>query len=217
MARFVHHIENRLGPLARREVVVKLQIKLAAILSVLWMTAGPVQAGPILNTPILGGNFLVAADGEVFAEYLGSSAGYFSVLYLGDTRIFDNRSSAPGLRKDLGGGFSKGDELVFRLFVDDIQKNFYSGDGSLNPDGLAHFEAISTAVGNGFLTAVGVEDQLGGGDRDFNDFMFSLSNVIDPPANEPSVAGPAAVSEPPVLFLLACGITGLLARRRQPV
>jgi len=31
------------------------------------------------------------------------------------------------------------------------------------------------------------------------------------------VAGPAAVSEPPVLFLLACGITGLLARRRQPV
>jgi hypothetical protein len=53
---------------------MKLKIKLAVILSVLWMTTGPVQAGPILNVPILGGSFLVASEGKVFAEYLGSSA-----------------------------------------------------------------------------------------------------------------------------------------------
>jgi hypothetical protein len=205
---------------------MKLKIKLAAILSVLWMTTGTVQAGAILNIPIVGGNFFVASDGNVFAKYVGSSASYFSTLYFGEREVFD-KSANVGIYVDLG-DFSEGEQLTFSIFVNELAKSFVSGGGADNPDGLAHFRAITTfnggngngllaAVGTGFLTTVGFEDQLGGGDRDFNDFMFSLSNVIDPPPNEPPVVGPAAVSEPPVLFLLACGIVGLLARRRQPV
>jgi hypothetical protein len=197
---------------------MKLKMKLAAILSVLWMTSGTVQAGAILDTPIVGGNFFVASYGNVFAKYLGSSASYFSTLYFGEREVFD-KSANVGIYVDLG-DFSEGEQLTFSIFVNELAKTFVSGGGAGNPDGLAHFRAITTfngGDGNGFLTTVGFEDQLGGGDLDFNDFMFSLSNVIDPPANEGPVVDPAAVSEPPVLFLLACGIVGLLARRRQPV
>jgi hypothetical protein len=55
------------------------------------------------------------------------------------------------------------------------------------------------------MTTVGFEDLLGGGDQDYNDFMFRLTNVLDP----------IAVPEPPVLFLLACGLIGLVLQRRR--
>lgn len=198
--------------------IMKLGTKLAAVLGVLWATTGTVQAGAIadgnLDTPIIGGSFFVVADGNVFAEYLGSRAGYHKTLSFDGRNLF-SKHSRPGSRLDLG-SFSAGDELSFELFVLQTGSTFHSGAGDDNPDGMAHFRAITrattTADGDGYLTSVGVEDQLGGGDLDFNDFMFSLTNVIDPP---PATQEPSDVSEPPALFLLAVGLVGLLARRRR--
>lgn len=203
--------------------IMKLRTKLAAVLGLLWATTGTVQAGTIggenlesyLDTEIIGGSFFVVEDGNVFAQYVGSRAGYFNTLSFDGSNLF-SQYSGPGTTRDLG-YFSAGDELTFDLFVWQTGTTFHSGAGDNNVDGLAHFKAISVADGDGYLTSVGVEDQLGGGDLDFNDFMFTLTNVIDPPpgTEEPETTEPNAVSEPPALFLLAVGLVGLLARRRR--
>ena len=211
---------------------MKLGTKLAAVSALLWAITGTVQAGAIadgnldayLDTPIVGGSFIVVSDGNVFAEYLGSQAGYYNTLYFEGRKLF-SKYSRPDTPLDLG-SFSAGDELTFELFVRQTGTTFHSGGGDTNPDGLAHFRAYSAVDGDGYLTTVGVEDQLGGGDLDFNDFMFSLTNVIDPPpagiqqpeeAEDPETIEPVEVSEPPVLFLLTLGLVGLVARRRAAV
>ncbi len=58
------------------------------------------------------------------------------------------------------------------------------------------------------MTTVGFEDLRGGGDEDYHDFMFRLTNVLDP-------LPPADVPEPPILFRLACGMIGLFLQRRR--
>jgi uncharacterized protein DUF4114/PEP-CTERM motif-containing protein len=196
---------------------MKLKNRLIALLSTLLLT-GTVQAGllfdeSLLDTEILGGRFLVATDGAVEATFLGSDAGYFNILYLdspdswGTGSIFD-KSTDYGTQISLG-EFNAGTELIFRLFVSNTGLSFYNGEGSRNSetDGLPHAMAITTLLDNDlYLTTVGFEDLRGGGDLDYNDFMFSLSNVIDPPG----------IPEPSVLLLLAIGLIGFsLARRRR--
>ncbi len=63
---------------------ITLKAKLLAFFST-WMLAGTVHAGLILEAPdlgvsILGGSMLVADDGHVQAEFLGSDAGYFNTI-----------------------------------------------------------------------------------------------------------------------------------------
>ncbi len=188
-----------------------MKTKLLAFISGL-LLAGSVHAGPILDTPILGGSLLVAADGAVEARFLGSDAGYFNTLYLvtgsalGTNKIFDKKTPFDTLVSL--GNFDAGTELVFRLFVRNTGLNFFSGDPSRNIDGLPHALAVTTLLQNGsYLTTVGFEDLRGGGDQDYNDFMFSLTNVVDPPAQVP---------EPSVLLLLGCGLAGLYFQRRKP-
>jgi Domain of unknown function (DUF4114)/PEP-CTERM motif len=197
---------------------MKITTKLMTLLLTL-LLAGTVQAGlmlddSLLDTDILGGRFFVADDGAVEATFLGSDAGYFNTLFLyspapsvpGGIYLFD-KDSDYGASVDLG-EFDAGTELVFRLLVKNTGLNFYSGAGSDNPDSLPHAMAVTTLLSDdSYLTTVGFEDLRGGGDLDYNDFMFSLSNVIDPPA----------IPEPSVLLLLAIGLIGLsvMGRRRR--
>ncbi len=186
---------------------MKLKMKLLAFFYAA-LLSGMAQAGPILDTPILGGALLVASNGNVHAEFLGSDAGYFNTLYLGDDEIFNKSTPVNGDLIDLG-VFSAGTELEFRIHVRDTGLSFFSGDRSRNPDGLAHAEAITSLVDDVFVTTVGFEDLLGGGDRDYNDFMFRLTNVIDPPSSG------AAAPEPVTLALLGLGLVGIGFSRRR--
>jgi len=168
------------------------------------------QASLMLDTPILGGSLLVVGDGHVRAGFLGSDAGYFNTLYLdsasdwGTDEIFNKYSPVDGSLVDLG-EFTVGTELVFRLDVQNTQLSFFTGVGTRNPDGLAHAFATTSLVDGEYLTWVGFEDLYGGGDLDYNDFKFVLTNVVDP------VAAP----EPASLALLGIGLAGLGFARRN--
>ena len=169
-----------------------------------------VSAGPTLGEPILGGRMLVANDGYVTAEFLGSDAGYFNSLYLdspdADARfVFDKETPLDLGPVDLG-RFAAGTELIFRLDVRNTGLSFFTGDADRNIDGIAHALATTMLDDAGtYITTVGFEDLRGGGDLDFNDFEFRLTNVIDP----------VLVAAPPVPALLALGLLGLGYQRRR--
>lgn len=166
-------------------------------------------AGVILDEPILGGKLLVANNGEVRAKFLGSDAGYFNTLFLAgsDDPLFDKSSPLNG---ELSlGPFSAGTELVFRLDVRNTGKSFFSGDLLRNPDLLAHAQATTTfdEIARAYVTTVGFEDLFNGGDKDYNDFVFQLTNVIDPPG----------VPTPSALALIVIGLTGIGYQRRKKI
>lgn len=168
-----------------------------------------VQAGALLGQPILGGRLLAAADGNVYASFLGGDASYSSTLYLesASNSLFTSGSPVFGSFVDLG-PFTAGTELVFRLEVQDTGMTFFSGPAGRNPDNFAHALAVTNQIGDLYFTDVGFEDQFGGGDQDYNDFLFRLYNVIDPP-------GPANVPVPSGLLLFAAGLAGLFSARRR--
>ena len=159
---------------------------------------------------------VVHEDGVVRITFLGSDAGYFNELYLesddpstSDRLLFD-RTTRYG-RTFVLGNFDAGTILTFRLHVRNTGDDFFTGDASTNPDGIAH--ARATTVYDPSLdlpvTTVGFEDLAGGGDRDFNDFMFRLTNVVDP------LPEAAPVPEPSSLYLLSGGLLGLAGVSRR--
>jgi hypothetical protein len=74
--------------------------------------------------------------------------------------------------------------------------SFFTGDASSNPDSFIH-AAFDNKFGQPLV--VGFEDILGGGDKDYNDLVFSLSNVY-------AATGPTPVPEPETFAMLAAGL-----------
>jgi hypothetical protein len=126
-----------------------------------------------------GGSVIVETDGEVVATFQGHSAGFTNQLFLDSPAnalgiLFTNQTTAVGTQVNLG-SFTAGTELVFRMNVTDDGNNFFSGPASRNPDNITH-----AFVDDGLIpdeTYVAFEDILGGGDLNFNDLTFSLTNT----------------------------------------
>ncbi len=165
-----------------------------------------------MATSVLGGSLVVQNNGNVTATFQGSNAGYISSLYLGTTKIFQSNQKS-GTTFNLG-NFKAGKELNFRLEVHNTKQTFYSGDASRNVDGVAH-AIVDDSFGNG-ETLVSFEDLLGGGDKDYNDLLFSFSNTnteIDITDGGPSGDGLVQSPEPSTVILFGSGIMGLAAWR----
>ena len=155
-------------------------------------------------------SFRLSSDGGVSTiQFVGSDAAFESVLFLASPTeqgpFFPNHSTLPGLTASLG-SFDPGAELVFGLRVLSTGDEFFTGPASRNPDGVAHARArrwsgTPTIPTPGVL--IGFEDLFGGGDRDFNDYQFVVSNV--------SLVS-ATVPEPGTMLLLGTGIA-VVARR----
>lgn len=160
---------------------------------------------------LIGAAIVVQTTGPVQAGFLGSEAGSINDVYLESPSnalgiIFTNRTASVGETVVLG-TFAAGTELVFGMLHHDSGNHFFSGAPSRNPDGIAHALVDDRYAPN--LTRVAFEDLFGGGDRDFNDIEFSLTNVK-------AVAGsPLEIPEPGTLSLFGAAVILLAAMRRR--
>lgn len=139
----------------------------------------------------------VATAGEVILTFLSKTAAYSNDLYLQGTSdsILNNQSAAPGVQYSLG-TFQAGAELAFTMFVKNTGFAYYTGSASLNPDSFIH---AAYDITSGQSLNIGFEDLFGGGDKDYDDLVFSLNNVR---------VGTlvTAVPEPEAYSMLAAGL-----------
>jgi hypothetical protein len=153
------------------------------------------------DADILGAE-LFATGGDITIRFEGSNAGYDSLISVnGPPEIFPNHSTAVGTEVNLG-NFSAGTLLDVALHVLTTGQVFHSGPGSLNIDSLAH-AVVSQLNGR---TYVSFEDKVGGGDKDYNDHQFSLTNVTVTAVPEPSTVA---------MMLAGMGVVGFLGARRR--
>jgi hypothetical protein len=139
----------------------------------------------------------VATAGEVILTFLSKEAGYSNDLFLQgrDSLILNNQTAVPNTQINLG-AFAANTLLTFKMTVTNTGFSFFTGDASSNPDNFIH-ASYDNKFGQPLV--VGFEDLLGGGDKDYNDLVFSLSNVY-------AATGPAPVPEPETFAMLAAGL-----------
>lgn len=159
---------------------LRIFVVLGLSLSLLWMKS-PTPS----NTRALAqgstceggiGGRILSAGGDVVVEILPAIAGFTSELSLvspGSTRFIATNRDA-GTVVSLG-SFPAGVELVFSIFVRETQHTFYTGSGSLNPDGIGHCDVTCLNKGK---SRIGFEDQLGGGDRNFADLICEVRQPL---------------------------------------
>jgi len=122
-----------------------------------------------------GAQIFLADDAAVKIEYCGGSAGFTSDLFLAPdttTVIATGHVTPNGTIVDLG-VHMQGSELMFILHVRDTNETYFMGPASRNPDNLPHArvnQTLNDPLASEYV--VGFEDILGGGDHDFNDFVF---------------------------------------------
>jgi hypothetical protein len=163
---------------------------------------------PAKATPIIGGKIFVQHTGNVVATFQDSFAGVNNLLLLASPPnnlgvIFEVNVTPAGTVVNLG-AFTAGTELIFEL-NNQHGGIFFDGPASRNPDNVAHaIVNYQFALGQTF---VGFEDIFGGGDRDYNDLQFTLTNVRSVPTSVPDGGATTAM-------LLGGSIFTLLFLRR---
>ena len=129
------------------------------------------------NLTAAGGEVFVTGGQEIIATFFNGSAGYNSELFLHQpTEIFigQQNHTPDGTQTSLG-IFSKGQKLIFSLYVPETDHTFYSGPASSNPDGIVHARIVEADTN---LWYGGFEDLEYGGDSDFDDVCFIIEGEI---------------------------------------
>lgn len=185
-----------------------MRISNVVVILTLMMFASPVLATQKKHDAVkipMASSLFVASTGEVVLTFLSKSAAYSDDLFLegSPTRILNNQTAISGQTFSLG-SFQAGTELVFRLFVNNTGYSFYNGEAENNPDNKFHAGYKQLRGGS---IAVGFEDIFNGGDRDYNDMIFSINNVttISP------------VPEPEAYALMLIGLLMLVSVSRRKV
>lgn len=167
-----------------------------------------------------GGNFyIVDPSAPVEFTFITSHAGHTLELWVASAnntgalspweQIFIKTGESVGttdydLVTATGSYTAAGTEIVFWLHDVTSGFDYFSGPAGNNPDNYAHVVSFYDYY-NG-QTLVGFEDLYEGGDKDFDDIVFLVSNVGQTPA----------VPEPETcaMLLAGLGIVSALARRR---
>ncbi len=176
------------------------------------MVAGAALIGSVPASSLAAlGDSLVATGGPITATFEGASAAYDSTLQLMvNGQILGvalaDHGTASGATFALG-SLALGTLLDVQLHVANTDDTWHTGPASSNADGIAHANVIYNWNGTG-RTFVAFEDQRGGGDKDYNDFMLSFTNVSAAPVI-------AAIPEPGNYAMLFAGL-GLLAFLARP-
>jgi hypothetical protein len=159
------------------------------------------------------GDSLLATGGTITATFEGASAAYDSAVRLvissadySSNLVFTTNSTQKGATVSFTPAVAPGTPLSFQLYVVNTAETWYTGGASNNSDGVAHANVIYDWNGTPGRTFVGFEDLRGGGDRDYNDFTFSFTNVAVNAVPEP---------ETYAMMLTGLGLLGFLARRRK--
>ena len=159
----------------------------AVLIAVALVVAAPAKAQAVV------GGQLFATGGTVDIVVQAGTARFASRLFL--LRPDGTRDNI-ALNTEVGkhvtvGPFPAGRELVFGITVLDDGPTFFMGPARRNPDGIAHAGVTETGVRT-FLA--GFEDQVGGGDRDYDDTVFQFTGNLAP--NRPALADDKTLTYP---------------------
>lgn len=147
-------------------------------------------------------SFYVANNGKVEAYLLGSQADYENLF----TINFEDVSSTPvtkpawlSNRENLGTSFDFGTHVAGAqmVFVDRVvdTNNWWYSHTPFNDDGVKHFIYTPIFLQDHTPAIIGRwEDLYGGGDKDFNDSVLLITNVV------------SAVPEPSALWMVLAGL-----------
>ncbi|WP_020167584.1 MULTISPECIES: DUF4114 domain-containing protein [Methylotenera] len=176
------------------------------IMGALLLTSTLVSAVESPNLTPTSDSLYVATAGEVFVTFLSKEASFSNDLFLNGSSnlILNNQTAAVGSTYSLG-SFEAGAELIFKIVVNGGNV-FYSGLASRNFDGVEH--ATYQVQGNSII--VGFEDLAFPSDKDYNDLVFSVSNIRAgapiTPVPEPEMAG---------MLMAGLGLLGFAIRRKN--
>jgi len=150
-------------------------------------------------SPATLGADLFSTGGNLQIQILPFSSAYTNELHLSVSGV----DHFIGTNRDVGTivnlALPAGENLDFRIFVRNTGHTFHLA-GAGNPDGIAHGIVDYREPG---IADVGFEDLFSGGDRDFNDLVFRVSEVAD------SIINP----EPASLILMGSGVMLLVGWR----